>query len=181
MFDKKDSLSFSIPPISPTYHSAGFYDDNFFNDIILSAKQRIVICCKRNTRPFKQGNIDELIDKAANGVNIQILSFSPTMDDALLEEIRKSVPHPPKDIEELRNTQKNHAKIYQDRKSKMEESFKRNLNYFETSEIIWFNFVLVDNRFYWGIVNYKKTDEDHSVYKNRPYIEYPLTDPFAKK
>lgn len=181
LFEEKQDIDPMNPPIEPIYTGRGFYDDDFFRNVILKAKKRIIICCKRNTRPFKQGNLDELIKKATEGVDIQILSFSPEMHEKLLEAIRESVPHPPINIKELKSTQTTNFLTYRDRKNKMHDKDKQRINYYETSEIIWFNFVLVDYSFYWGLVNYKKTDEAGDVYTSRPYVTFSAEDPFAKK
>ncbi len=179
--EEKQNIDPMNPPMEPLYAGKGFYDDDFFRDIILKAKKRIIICCKRNTRPFKQGHVDKLIKKATEGIDVQILSISPNMNDQLLEAIRESVPHPPINIDELKATQITNFHTYLDRKNKMHEKDKQRINYYETSEIIWFNFVLVDNSLYWGLVNYKKTEEAGDVYTSRPYVTFSSTDPFAKK
>ena len=179
--EEKQDIDPMNPPIEPIYTGRGFYDDDFFRNVILKAKKRIIICCKRNTRPFKQGNLDELIKKATEGVDIQILSFSPKMHEKLLEAIRESVPHPPNTLNKLKSTQITNFHTYLDRKKTMHDKDKQRINYYETSEIIWFNFVLVDNSLYWGLVNYKKTDEAGDVYTSRPYVTFSAADPFAKK
>lgn len=102
--------------------------------------------------------------------------FSPDISDELLEEIRKSVPRPPKSIKEMRKTQIEYKEEYLEQKKKQNCD---NIIYYESLDFPLFQFVLVDNKLYLGIVNYNKEDEENLVYDNRPYLEFNVTDKFA--
>lgn len=159
------------------FHANGYYNNDFFTSVILKAKRRIIIYGKRNTRVFKQENILKLFDLAKKkSFHVELMFFSPDISDELLEEIRKSVPHPPKSIKEMRKTQIEYKEEYLQQKKKQNCD---NIIYYESLDFPLFQFVLVDNKLYLGIVNYNKEDEENLVYDNRPYLEFNVTDKFA--
>ena len=170
----------NIVSVGPEFYEKGFFDDYFFRDKILCAKREIRICCKRNTRPFKQGNLHELVEKAENGVRIEVLAISSKISDELLEETRRSVPNPPKNVEEIRETQVKNRKSFLELKETMKN--KENFKYYETIHLPLFHIIQVDDKFYWGLANYNKLSESTSeVYKNRPYLVFSIYDSFSKR
>lgn len=167
--------------IGPEFYEKGFFDDDFFKDKILCAQYSIKICCKRNTRPFKQGHLHSLVEKAEKGkCEIQILAISSKMSDELLEEIRRSVPNPPKDISEIRTTQERNKEKFIELKMQMKH--KDNLKYYETMHFPLFHIIQIDDKMYWGLANYNKMMESSlEVYKNRPYLVFSVYDVFATR
>lgn len=160
------------------FHESGYYNDEFFSNIILKAKKRIVIYGKRNTRVFKQENILKIFDLAKKSCYVELMFFSPNISNDLLEEIRKSVPYPPKTIEEMRKTQIEYKEEYLEQKEKQKCN---NIKYYEYLDFPLFQFALVDSKLYFGITNYNKEDEKNTVYDDRPYLEFDVSDKFARK
>lgn len=167
------------PLSSPKYVPNGYYNVDFFNNIILKAQTKILICCKRNTRVCAQGNVQKLCKLANSGCEITIVSFSPKMSDDLLEEIRTSVPNPPKDVRKLKESQiRNREQLLENARNSGASSLK----YYETLKFPFFHLIQVDDRVYWGIVNYTKHGEDTSqTYEERPYLIFEQNDPFIEK
>lgn len=167
------------PLSSPKYVPNGYYNVDFFNNIILKAQTKILICCKRNTRVCAQGNVQELCKLANSGCEITIVSFSPKMSNDLLEEIRTSVPNPPKDVRKLKESQiRNREQLLENARNSGASSLK----YYETLKFPFFHLIQVDDRVYWGIVNYTKHGEDTSqTYEERPYLIFEQNDPFIEK
>ena len=167
------------PLSSPKYVPNGYYNVDFFNNIILKAQTKILICCKRNTRVCAQGNVQKLCKLANSGCEITIVSFSPKMSNDLLEEIRTSVPNPPKDVRKLRESQiRNREQLLENARN----SGAASLKYYETLKFPLFHLIQVDDRVYWGIVNYTKHGEDTSqTYEERPYLIFEQNDPFIEK
>jgi len=167
------------PLSSPKYVPNGYYNVDFFNNIILKAQTKILICCKRNTRVCAQGNVQKLCKLANSGCEITIVSFSPKMSNDLLEEIRTSVPNPPKDVRKLKESQiRNREQLLENARNSGASSLK----YYETLKFPFFHLIQVDDRVYWGIVNYTKHGEDTSqTYEERPYLIFEQNDPFIEK
>lgn len=167
------------PLLSPKYVPNGYYNVDFFNNIILKAQTKILICCKRNTRVCAQGNVQKLCKLANSGCEITIVSFSPKMSNDLLEEIRTSVPNPPKDVRKLKESQiRNREQLLENARNSGASSLK----YYETLKFPFFHLIQVDDRVYWGIVNYTKHGEDTSqTYEERPYLIFEQNDPFIEK
>ena len=167
------------PFSSPKYVPNGYYNVDFFNNIILKAQTKILICCKRNTRVCAQGNVQKLCKLANSGCEITIVSFSPKMSNDLLEEIRTSVPNPPKDVRKLKESQiRNREQLLENARNSGASSLK----YYETLKFPFFHLIQVDDRVYWGIVNYTKHGEDTSqTYEERPYLIFEQNDPFIEK
>lgn len=164
---------------SPQYVPNGYYNVDFFNNIILKAQTKILICCKRNTRVCTQGNVQKLCKLANSGCEITIVSISPKMSDDLLEEIRTSVPNPPKTVKKLRDSQvRNREQLLENARNSGASSLK----YYETLKFPFFHLIQVDDRVYWGLVNYTKHGEDTSqTYEDRPYLIFDQNDPFIEK
>lgn len=160
------------------FHASGYYNDEFFSSVILKANKKIIIYGKRNTRVFKQENILKIFELAKKSCYIELMFFSPNISNDLLEEIRKSVPYPPKTIDEMRKTQIEYKKEFLEQKEKQKCD---NIKYYESYDFPLFQFVLVDNKLYFGIVNYNKEDEKNTVYDDRPYLEFDVLDEFARK
>lgn len=167
------------PLSSPKYVPNGYYNVDFFNNIILKAQTKILICCKRNTRVCAQGNVQKLCKLANSGCEITIVSFSPKMSNDLLEAIRTSVPNPPKDVRKLKESQiRNREQLLENARNSGASSLK----YYETLKFPFFHLIQVDDRVYWGIVNYTKHGEDTSqTYEERPYLIFEQNDPFIEK
>ena len=164
--------------LMPLYVETGYYNNDFFNNIVLKAQNEIVICCKRNTRISQQGNVQRLCTLARQGREIKIVAISPDMSDELLEEIRESVPNPPS-LKELKESQLRQRQTLLNNAKKSGVSDK-NLKYYETNKIPLFHLVKVDDKVYWGLVNYKKCGEDLSTtYEERPYLVFDVRNPFA--
>lgn len=162
---------------APVYEPRGYYDDDFFTNIVLNAKEKITIYCKRNTRVCKQENLHRLCEKAEHGCEIRIIAISPDMPDPLLEEVLRSVPNPPQTIAEIKDTQKRQRDAFLAAKRS-----KQRIHYYETKHFPLFHLVQVDNKVYWGLTNYDKLSETPTeVYHNRPYLIYDQFDPFAQR
>ena len=167
------------PLLSPKYVPNGYYNVDFFNNIILKAQTKILICCKRNTRVCAQGNVQKLCKLANSGCEITIVSFSPKMSNDLLEEIRTSVPNPPKGGRKINERKiRNREQLLENARNSGASSLK----YYETLKFPFFHLIQVDDRVYWGIVNYTKHGEDTSqTYEERPYLIFEQNDPFIEK
>ena len=101
------------------------------------------------------------------------------MPDALLEEIRTSVPNPPKTVKKLRESQvRNREQLLENARN----SGASTLQYYETLKFPFFHLIQVDDKVYWGLVNYTKHGEDASqTYEDRPYLIFDQNDPFIEK
>lgn len=158
------------------YHEKGYFDKHFFDNIILGAKQRIVLYLKRNVRPFTLDNLSALINLAERNVEIDIFCFSPQIDATLLEEMKKTIPSCPS-TDELKHSQEANRQTYMERKAKMKNP--GNFNYYEYLSYPLSQYILVDNTLYWGIVNYDKTSMT-DPFRDRPYLEMDASTDFAK-
>ena len=164
--------------LTPLYIESGYYNNDFFNNIVLKAQSEVIICCKRNTRISQQGNVQKLCALAKQGREIKIVAISPDMPDALLDEVRESVPNPPS-LKELKESQSRQRQTLLNNAKKLKVSDK-NLQYYETDKIPFFHLVKVDEKVYWGLVNYKKYGEDlTATYEERPYLVFDVRNPFA--
>lgn len=162
----------------PVYAESGYYNNDFFNNIILKAQSDVVICCKRNTRISQQENVQKLCALARQGREIKIVAISPDMPDALLAEICESVPNP-SSLKELKESQLHQRQTLLNNAKSLKVSDK-NLQYYETNKIPFFHLVKVDDKVYWGLVNYKKYGEDlTTTYEERPYLVFDAQNLFA--
>lgn len=160
------------------YYKNGYFNTSFYNNIILNAKSRIILYIKRNVRPFTLDNLSALIALAENeNVKIEIFAFSPKMHDYVFREMMRSIPNCPQDIKELRSSQTIGRNFYLSQKTYMKKS--NNITYYEYRDFPLSQYIVVDDKFYWGIVNYDKTKMDN-VFESRPYLEMSVTNPFAK-
>ena len=160
------------------YHEKGYFNNEFYRDVILSAKRRVVLYIKRNIRPFSLDNLSALLSLAdQSNVNITIFAFSPKMDNDILNEMKKSIPNCPTQTDELINTQIAGKNLFLELKQKMKKP--GNFNYYEYTSFPISQYIVVDDRLYWGIVNYNKMDMVNP-FEERPYLEMNVSTPFAR-
>ena len=160
------------------YHDRGYFNTDFYTNNILNAKKRVIFNIKRNIRPFTLDNLSALIKLADDkNVNITLFAFSPQMDRKILNEMMKSIPNCPESVEDLCNTQTVARNMYLDQKRQMRNP--QNIIYYEYYSYPLSQYIIVDNTFYWGIVNYNKTNMNNA-FEERPYIEMDVTNPFAQ-
>ena len=159
------------------YHESGYYNKAFFDNVILQAKKQIVLYIKRNTRPFTLDNLNALINLSeSKNVKVKIFAFSPDIDETLLKEMEKTIPNSPP-VRELRDTQRLNRNEYVERKKKMKNT--DNIAYYEYMEYPLSQYVIVDDKLYWGIVNFDKSDMAN-VFEDRPYIVMDTNSRFAR-
>ncbi len=158
------------------YHETGYFTKEFFDQIILSSKKRIVLYIKRNTRPFMLDNLEALLRLAEKGVSIDIFAFSPTINSIILNEMRDSIPNCPSN-DELISSQQFNKEMYVNKKKRIKQ--KENIHYYEYCDYPLSQYIIVDEKLYWGIVNFDKSKmENPFVY--RPYIEMDISNYFSK-
>ena len=158
------------------YHENGYFNKAFFDDVVLGAKHRVVLYLKRNIRPFTLDNLNSLAILADRNVKIDVFAFSPSIDPTLLEDMKKSIPSCPS-TKELIVTQETNRQAFVDRKAKMKKP--GNFNYFEYFDYPLSQYIIVDNKMYWGIVNFNKSDMS-DPFGDRPYLEMDVSTRFAK-
>lgn len=159
------------------YHESGYFNKSFFDNVILNAKKQVVLYIKRNTRPFTLDNLNALINLSeTKNVKVKIFAFSPEMEEIIMNEMKKTIPNSPS-IQELRETQISNRNAYLERKKRMVNT--DNIVYFEYTDYPVAQYIIVDNKMYWGIVNYDKSDMDN-VFEDRPYIIMDTDTKFVK-
>ena len=158
------------------YHEKGYFDKYFFDNIILSAKQRVILYLKRNIRPFTLDNLNELIKLADKNITIDIFAFSTKTDRKILEEMRKTIPNCP-DNNDLIQSQEINKQAYISKKRQMKKP--NNINYYEYTGFPFSQFIVIDNKLYWGIVNFDKTNMS-DPFADRPYLEMDISTHFAQ-
>ena len=170
--EKKSSFTTSSDVI---YHDSGYFNHEFFEQKILCAKKRVVLYIKRNVRPFSLDNMEKLIALAENGVTIDIFAFSPHIKQMLLNEMRDSIPNCPPNSE-LISSQNSNRELYIERKKQMKN--KDNIHYYEYTCYPLSQYIIVDNKLYWGVVNFNKSKMTNP-FGDRPYIEMDTSTSFA--
>lgn len=140
----------------PIYYGQGYHDTDFFNNIILNARHELIICCWWNASIFHRVTIDSIVKLIQeHNCKVSVMGFSTDMEEKILTELRKCIHHAPK-IDELRKSQGVGKKLLLEEKAKYSiKDFK----YYESSEYLPFHCTWVDDRFYWGLVNYHKVDD----------------------
>lgn len=160
------------------YHERGYFNNDFYKEIILKAQKRIVFYIKRNTRPFTLDNLSALTKLAdEQNVKISLFAFSPQMDEEVMKEMMKSIPNSPDGVEELKRSQIASREFYVGCKKQMRKP--QNITYYEYRSFPLSQYIIVDNTLYWGIVNYNKTGMINA-FEERPYLEMDVSNPFAQ-
>ncbi len=160
----------------PIYYGQGYYGTDFFKDIILNTKRELIICCWWNASIFHRVTIDAIVklNRECN-CKITVLGFSADMEEAILTELRKCIHHAP-EIDELRKSQISGRKLFLEEKAKYGiKDFK----YYECLEYLPFHCTWVDEKFYWGLVNYHRVD-DLDRYDGA-YLEFDRKSEFSVK
>lgn len=161
------------------YCDTGYYNDDFFNNIILKGKNKIIIFGKRNSRITKQENKIKFFQLLENtNVFIELFYIDPNASDEYIEVIRQMSPSFPNSNKEVRDSQITGKNTYINMKEKSKRADA--INYYEYKTFPYFNFIVVDRYFYWGIVNYPKYGKNVNEYDLRPYIKFSINDRFPR-
>ena len=158
------------------YHETGYFDREFFDSIILSAKHNVTLFIKRNTRPFTLENLHALSKLADQNVTIDIFAFSPEISIDVLTEMQNTIPNCPS-VDELLHTQKINKQAFIEKKKSLKKP--NNFNYYEYLHYPDCQYIIVDNKLYWGIVNFNKKEMD-DPFGDRPYIEMSTSSKFSQ-
>ena len=160
------------------YHERGYFNNDFYKEVILKAQKRIVFYIKRNTRPFTLDNLSALMKLAdEQNVKISLFAFSPQMDEEVMKEMMKSIPNCPNNIEELKRSQIAARDFYIGCKNQMKKP--ENIICYEYRSFPLSQYIIVDNTLYWGVVNFNKTGMVNA-FEERPYLEMDVSNPFAQ-
>lgn len=160
----------------PIYYGQGYHSTDFFNNIILKAKHELIICCWWNASIFRRVTIDVMIklNRECN-CKITVMGFSTDMEEEILTELRKCIHHAP-EIDQLKKSQESGRRLFLEEKAKYGiKDFK----YYESLEYIPFHCTWVDEKFYWGLINYHRVDDLDSY--DGAYLEFDRKSNFSVK
>ena len=165
----------------PQYFSRGYYTDEFLLNEMKNAHKIIRICAKRNIRITSIDILAAISAKARSGCKIELLTIGPETNDEILWQIMETMPLPPNSVEDLRNQLNHHTQTYLEYLKSLPEKVRKRISYFQFSGYPPFHIVQVDKLLHLGITGFYKMPSDLKIIKNRPYITFHASDPFAQK